>query len=386
MNSLRILVVHNTYQHRGGEDAVVEAEIALLRSHGHEVATYIRNNDDIAVMPKAKVALQTLWSQSTYLELVALIRTFQPDVVHAHNIFPLISPSLYGAVNQAGIPVVQTLHNFRLLCPQAMFLRNGKVCEDCLGHLPWRGAVRGCYRNSVLQSSVLASMLTLHRAVGTWQSKVTRYIVLNEFCRSKFIQGGLPSDRLVVKPNFVDFEAPSVGERERFLFVGRLSAEKGLAVLISAACALDKEHLVRIAGTGPEAVQLAGVRCVQALGVLTNDDVRREMNQSLAVIVPSICFETFGMVVVEAFACGTPVIASRIGVLPNLVQDGVTGLLFEPGNAQDLTQKMQWAQSHPEQMESMGHRARALYEAKFSAENNYRQLISIYEGAIAELK
>ena len=290
--------------------------------------------------------------------------------------------ALYWAASSAGVPVVQTLHNFRLLCPQAMFLRDGKVCEDCLGKVPWRGAVRGCYRGSKAQSSVLASMVTLHRALGTWQNKVTRYIALNDFCRNKFIEGGLPADRIVVKPNFVDFDAPAVAARSGFLFVGRLSAEKGVDVLVEAIRVLDGAKM-RVAGTGPESGLLPGVAGLEALGALAGEAVRVEMSQAMALVLPSIWYENFPRTLVEAFGCGLPVIASRIGALAELVQDGITGLLFEPGNARDLSDKMRWAQAYPAQMAKMGRNARALYEAEFTAERNYAQLMQIYKDAVA---
>src|SRR5450830_1369347 len=231
---MRILFIHNAYQHRGGEDSVVKAEIDLLRSHGHVVEIYGRHNDEIAAIPRLSLAGQTLWSGITVDDVARLINSFNPDVIHVHNTFPLISPSLYWAANRARLPIIQTLHNFRLLCPQAMFLRESKVCEDCLGKVPWRGVVRGCYRGSPAQSLVLASMVTLHRVIGTWRNKVTRYIALNEFCRQKFIEGGLPAERIVVKPNFVDSPASVEASREGFLFVGRLSVEKGLSTLAKA--------------------------------------------------------------------------------------------------------------------------------------------------------
>ena len=184
---------------------MVEAEIALLRSHGHDVETYFRSNDDVTGMSAVALAGGTLWSARTSHEVARVIGRFQPDVIHAHNTFPLISPSLYWAAARAGVPVVQTLHNFRLMCLNALFLREGKVCEDCMGHLPWRGVARACYRGSRAASAVLAGMLTLHRGLGTYRHKVARYIALNEFCRGKFIEGGLPAERVVVKPNFVDW-------------------------------------------------------------------------------------------------------------------------------------------------------------------------------------
>ena len=380
----RVLMVHNTYQQRGGEDSVVDAEIEMLRSRGHVVELYTRSNDEISAQSKLNLVQQTLWSKHTYEDVAAVIAKFKPDVIHVHNTFPLISPSLYWAANSARVPVVQTLHNFRLLCPQAMFLRESKVCEDCLGKVPWRGVVRGCYRGSQAQSLVLASMVTVHRVVGTWQNKVTRYIALNEFCRSKFIAGGLPENRIVVKPNFVDFSAPTEVSRHGFLFVGRLSVEKGVNVLVDAVRQIKATATVRVAGTGPEDYLLHDVVGLQSLGALSGEAVRIEMNQSVALVLPSIWYENFPRTLVEAFGCGLPVIASRIGALAELVEDGVTGLLFESGNAKDLAIKMQWAQENPAQMLQMGKNARKLYEAEYTADRNYDQLVAIYSDAIEE--
>lgn len=380
---MRVLVVHNTYQHRGGEDSVVKAEIALLRSQGHEVATYLRNNDDIATMSLATVAQKTLWSSQTTRDLAELIRVFRPDVIHAHNTFPLISPSLYWAAEKAGVPVVQTLHNFRLMCLNGLFLREGRVCEDCQGRLPWRGVVRKCYRGSGAASAALAGMLTLHRGLGTYRHKVARYIALNDFCRNKFIEGGLPEERIVVKPNFVDFAAPAALPRQGFLFVGRLSVEKGVQTLAGAAALLPDARL-RVAGDGPESALLDGVSGITRLGSLPGEAVRQEMNRAMALVIPSIWYENFPRTIVEAFATGLPVIASRIGALADLVRDGETGLLFEPGNPQDLANKMAWALAHPDAMADMGRMARAQYEAEFTAERNYGQLMAIYEDVIRE--
>ncbi len=392
MNALRVLLVHNAYQHRGGEDAVVESELALLRSRGHVVETFFRSNDDVAGMSTLSLARQTLWSGRTSREVAERVRRFQPDVVHAHNTFPLISPSLYWAAARAGVPVVQTLHNFRLMCPNGLFLRQGRVCEDCMGHLPWRGVARACYRDSRAASGVLAGMLTLHRGLGTYRHKVARYIALNEFCRGKFIEGGLPAERVVVKPNFVDWGETrpycnplpvGEGDRKGLLFVGRLSVEKGVATL-GAAMALSPGAQLRVAGEGPQAGLLDGVPGVTRLGSLPSAAVRAEMAQALALVVPSVWYENFPRTIVEAFASGLPVIASRIGALADIVRDGQTGLLFEPGNARDLAGKMAWAQANPQRMAAMGAAARAQYEAEFSPEVNYRRLMEIYEGVLAE--
>jgi len=378
---LRILVVHNAYQLRGGEDSVVDAELELLRGHGHAVEIFQRHNDELKNTARWKAALDTVWSRGSVSALRDSIDRFRPDIVHFHNTFPLISPAAYWAVRAAGLPVVQTLHNFRLHCPQAMYLRDGKVCEDCLGKSPWRSVLHACYRDSRAQSAVLSGMLAVHRALGTYDSKVTRYIALNEFCRSKVIEGGLPADRVVVKPNFVDFAPPPQAARDGFLFVGRLSAEKGVDVMVRAWDFLASGSL-QVAGTGPEAALLDGHPGITALGALSGDAVRTRMSASIALVLPSIWYECFPRTLVEAFACALPVIASRLGPLADLIEDGVTGLLFKPGDAGDLAEKLRWAQSYPERMAEMGRNARAKYEAEFSAERNYAQLIAIYEDAI----
>lgn len=378
---MKVVVAHNLYQNKGGEDSVMEAEVALLLGQGHSVELFQRHNDAIHCMSGASAALQAVWSVPVVRDFEELLLSFKPDVVHVHNTFPLISPAIYWVAHRLGVPVVQTLHNFRLLCPQAMFLRNGKVCEDCLGKSPWRGAVRGCYRDSKSQSTVLAGMLTLHRALGTWQNKVTRYIALNEFCRDKFIEGGLPAARIVIKPNFVDATAPVEGVHAGFLFVGRLSAEKGVDVLVNAA-KICGTSAIRVAGSGPKAALLNDVAGVTPLGALSSDFVSTEMRHAMALILPSTCYEGFPRTLVEAYASSLPVIASRLGSLPELVSDGVTGLLFDPGSAHDLAKKLDWAQQHPEQMAQMGRNARALYEARFTPERNYQQLMAIYAEAI----
>lgn len=381
MKKLRIVVVHNSYQHRGGEDAVVEDEIAMLRANGHEVRSYQRTNDEIADMSTVSAARQSLWSSRTSAQLATLVQQFAPDVIHAHNTWPLVSPSLYWAAARLRVPVVQTLHNFRLMCLSGLYLREGKVCEDCAGRLPWRGVVRKCYRGSTGASGVLAGMLVLHRALGTWQHKVARYIALNNFCRDKFIAGGLPAERIAVKPNFVDFAAPPEQQRDGLLFVGRLSQEKGIDVL-TAAARLVPGCAVRVAGSGPQAGLLEGVPGMTALGALDGATVRSEMGRAQALVLPSIWYENFPRTLVEAYGCALPVIASRIGALAELVKEGETGLLFHAGDSADLADKLRWAAAHPQEMARMGRNARALYEDQFTADRNHQQLVAIYQAAI----
>lgn len=378
---MRVLVVHNAYQHRGGEDSVVESEVALLRQHGHEVQTYGRSNDDIHGLPQLTLARQTLWSDRTTADVAVLVESFRPDVIHVHNTFPLVSPSLYWAAARLRVPVVQTLHNFRLMCLGALYLRDGKVCEDCAGKLPWRGVARACYRGSKPASAVLGGMLMLHRAMGTYQQKVTRYIALNEFCRRKFVEGGLPAERVLIKPNFVDAAATAAGPRSGLLYVGRLSAEKGIGTLAHAAPLVPQLRL-SVAGEGNEASLLEGLAGVERLGNLSGPDVRQQMEKAVALVVPSIWYENFPRTIVEAFAAGLPVVASRIGALADIVSDGKTGLLFEPGNPDDLADKLRWVMAHPDEMAKMGGTARAEFERLYTPQANYQRLMEIYGEAI----
>jgi glycosyltransferase involved in cell wall biosynthesis len=376
-----VLIVHNMYRQRGGEDAVVESESAMLRERGHDVELFTRHNDDIEDGLSPRLAAGTIWSQASANALREVARRFRPDVMHVHNTTPLISPSVFWAADELGLPSVMTLHNFRLLCPQAMFLREGKVCEDCLGRLPWRGVVRRCYRGSLVQSAVLGATIVVHRKLETWDRKVTRYIALNEFCRQKFIDGGLPADRIVVKPNHVDLPCPPAQARDGFLFAGRLSEEKGVAVLADAVRQLP-QALLSVAGTGPEEARFDGMANVRRLGWLANGSMRSQMVGASALVMPSLWYENFPRTLVEAFASALPVIASRIGALGELVQDGLTGLLFNPGDAQDLRDKMHWAMEHPDAMLRMGQNARRHYESLYTADENARQLTAIYADAI----
>jgi len=227
--------------------------------------------------------------------------------------------------------------------------------------------------------------MIVHRQIGTWRRKVARFIALSEFSRQKFIAGGLPASRVVVKPNFVLSNAPSLAPREDFLFVGRMSGEKGIGTLASAARSIG-QAVVRVAGDGPDASRVAGIKGIVPLGRLTQDAVRREMDRAIAVIVPSLCYEGCPLVVIEAFAAGTPVIASRIGALAEMVQDGVNGFLFEPGNVDELLDKLRWAFDNRDRMLSMGRHARQTYDACFTPDRNYDQLMAIYRAAISELR
>lgn len=386
VSSLRVLVVHNAYQLRGGEDSVVDAEVALLRARGHSVEIIARHNDEINQLPRPGLAVQTLWSRQTFSQISEQAQRFRPDVIHVHNTLPLVSPSVFWAAAKHKIPVVQTLHNFRLLCPQATFLREGRVCEDCLGRTPWSAVMHRCYRDSVVQTGVVAAMLILHRSLGTFRERVTRYIALTEFCKSKFVQGGLPADLIDVKPNFVDWTTtPSELHRSGGLYVGRLSVEKGIQVLAQA-MSMYAGHSVRVMGGGPLEELVRQVAGDAFQGAVPLDQVRLGLQGAAYLVLPSVCYEGFPRTLVEAFACGTPVIASRHGSMAELVKDGETGLLFEPGDAADLAKRLRWADAHPLEMREMGRAARRVYERRYTPDTNAEQLLGIYRRAMATVE
>ena len=380
---LRVLIAHNRYQLRGGEDAVVEAERDLLRANGHAVETYERSNDELRHTGAIRGAMESWWSPATNADLAGLIARFKPDVLHVHNTLARISPSIFYAAARHRLPTVMTLHNFRLLCPQGLLLRDGRPCEDCVGRLPWRGVAHGCYRNSRVQTAVVAAGVVGHVWAGTWRSRVDRFIALNAFCRDRFIAGGLPADKLRIKPNFVDLPPPVEHARQGLLFVGRLSEEKGVHVLAEALQLRPLTESLLVAGEGPLASVLSGLPGVEQLGPQSSDAVFDRMRTARALILPSIWYENFPRTLVEAYACGLPVIASRLGAMAALVQQGQTGLLFNPGDAADLARVLAWALAHPEELARMGQQARHRYESELTGASNYHQLLNIYEEAMA---
>lgn len=377
---MRILLVHNRYRQRGGEDLVFEREAQLLHEAGHEVQAYERHNDEIDGIGAAGLAAQTIWSKRTVAEVGALAARFRPDVAHVHNTFPLISPSVYPALKRAGVPIVQTLHNYRLTCLNAMLLRDGRPCEDCVGRLPWRGVLRKCYRESASQSAVLAATLAVHRE-RTIYRHVDRFIALTGFARDLFVRAGVPAGRIVVKPNFVpDRGKPPEGPREGVLYVGRLSKEKGIAVLAQAA-RLAPQVRIDVIGDGPCAAMLQGIPNVRMLGRRSSEEVRRAMTAARFLVVPSLCYEGFPMTIVEAYEAGLPVIASEIGSLGEIVRDGVTGVCVPATDAEALSRWFSEAPALGPSARKMGASARATYDSNYRPSVALGMLESIYRAA-----
>lgn len=386
---MKILFCHTHYQQTGGEDQVFADERRLLETRGHEVVAYTLHNDAIANMNPLGVALRTVWSRTAARELRTLIRQTRPDVMHCTNLFPLISPAAYYAARAEGVPVVQSLHNYRWLCAGAMFLRDGKVCEDCLGKaVPWPALVHRCYRGSLAGTAAVAAMQTVHRTLRTFRRTVDVFVALSEFSRQKFIAGGFPAERLVVKPNFVDpVPVPGAGVGGYALFVGRLSGEKGLDVLLKAWQGQSDLPPLWIVGDGPLAPQVAAAAeqnpSIRWLGRQANDEVLELMRHAVCVVLPSTTYENCPKTILEAYACGTPVVAAHLGAMAEMVDDGVTGLTFQPQDAADLADKVRALLATPAAASRMRATARARFLERYTADVNEQQLLAIYQQALA---
>jgi glycosyltransferase involved in cell wall biosynthesis len=313
----------------------------------------------------------------------------RPDVVHVHNTFMMISPSVFDACQKAGIPVLQTLHNYRLLCPAWTLSRNGKVCEDCVEGGLWHGIWHGCYRESHAMTAAVAAMLKFHRITGTWSNSVDGYVALSDFARRKFIEGGLPANKIHVKPNFVQSDP---GEKRKpgsyALFVGRLSPEKGVQTLLLAWTQMSQSYPLVVIGDGPLRERLEAevaqqnISSVTFTGWMSRPQTIEAMKNSAFLVVPSLWYEGFPMSIAEAFACGTPVLCSKLGGMQEIVDDRRTGLHFEPGNAEDLASKLTALLAQPEKIAQMGTAARSEYKSRYTAATNYSLLMRIYEQSI----
>jgi glycosyltransferase involved in cell wall biosynthesis len=386
---MRIMILHNRYQIGGGEDVTVETEKALLESKGHSVMLLESNNEDISgALEKAKAAVNAIYSPASKQRVLKAIASFQPDIAHVHNFFPLLSPSIYYACQAAGVPVVQTLHNYRLFCVNSYFFRDGEACEDCMGkRFPWPGVVHGCYRDSKVGSAIVGTMQSVHRALQTWQKQIDLYITVTEFARHKYIQGNLPATKIVVKPNFLYPDPqPGQGKGNYMLFVGRLSPEKGLETLLKAWEQLDNIPL-KIVGEGPLSDQVAAaaqrLEGVEYLGKLPKVQVLALMKEAKSLVFPSLWYEGFPLVIVEAYAVGLPVITSNLGSQASIIEHRRTGLHFRPGDPEDLAAQVRWAWSHSEALTQMRQEARLEFEMNYTAEKNYQMLMDIYDRALS---
>lgn len=386
MKVVRVLMAHNFYQQPGGEDSAFAAEKELLRTHGHEVSEYVDHNSEINSMSKFHAARDAVWSSRTHTALREVIEAQQPDIVHFHNTFARISPSAYYAGKELGVTVVQTLHNYRLRCPSAVYFRDGAACEDCRPWaFPWPGVLHACYRSSRAQSFAVASMLAYHRVRRTWHDQVDAYITASEFARSKLIGRGLPSERIFVKPNFSRQQSNAARPREDYvLLAGRLSEEKGVGIVLEAWRRLTDIPL-KIAGDGPmrDHVQRTAHESpsIEYLGLLDREQVMTRMGECRFQVFASRMYEVFPMTIVEGFAAGIAVIAQRSGAAADIVRDGELGLLYREGDSSDLAEKVRWLWEHQEEAAHMGEQARLEHGVKYAPERNYDILMDIYSKA-----
>ena len=358
---------------------MVEDERRLLTKAGHQVRSWAPAPSDLQGLGAVPLGTRAIWSRDAARVVRRLVRNQRSDIVHCHNLFPLLSPAVISAASAEGAAVVMTLHNYRLLCLPATFLRDGRTCEDCLGHVPWRGVIHRCYRDSALGSAVLASSLALHRAVRTF-AQVKLYLAVGRFVREKYVQAGFPEDRVAVKPSFVAAAPRRDGPGDYFLFLGRLSREKGLDTLL-AAWSRSRERLV-VAGDGPErALFRHAAPTVDYCGALPAAEIPSLLSRARALLVPSLSYEGAPRVVLEAYASGVPVLASRLGGLPELVEDGSSGILVRPGDVAAWAAAVERLTDDAE-AERMGERAWRLWQEHYSPERGLENLEAAYHAAL----
>ena len=393
---MKILLAHDYYRSDApsGEDAVFRNERALLEANGVEVIPFERFNDDIderTFAQRVRLALNGAWSRQTYSELSTIIRSTRPDVGHFHNTFPLISPSAYAACQDNGVPVVQTLHNFRFICPGALLLRAGKPCQDCVGSTLFPALRNRCYRSSLSATGAQVWTIASNRMRGTYRKLVNRYIALTRFAADRMAAGGLPADLIEVKPNFLpDPPIAAAGGGDYGVYVGRISEEKGVKTLLAAWSSVVGVPL-KVLGDGPLRAELelqaGGLGLdVQFMGTRPKDEVLSMVGKSLFQVVPSEWYEGFPMVILEAYACARPVVASCIGGLAEVIQNGETGLHFEAGNPIDLALKINELVAAPNLALRLGMRAREVFMEKYTPQKNFKMLSGIYQRARENLE
>lgn len=383
---MRILSIHNEYLIRGGEEESRQAEVSVLKHYGNDVSSYIENNTKVSSLSQVGVALRTLWSKESYRVVKHLLKAQRHDVLHVQNFFPLISPSVYYAAHSERVPVVQAVRNYRFLCANSFLYRDGQVCELCSKKSFKIDAIQHkCYRENRAASATAASMHLLHSLLHTW-NRIDKFVAVSEFVKKKMIEGGFPKEKIAVKPNFV-YPDPngSLQKEDYIIYVGRLQAEKGIQHLLAAIRSMKSSIKVKIIGVGSlesEVVEATKNKNIEYLGKKTLAETYDIIGKAKALVIPSLWHEPFGRVVVEAYAKGTPVIGSRMGGIPELIEDGVTGYTYEAGNTDDLANQIERIYQDEALTTEMGLAAREVYLKKYSPESNYRMMMDIYSQLI----
>ena len=379
---MKILVLHSRYLSGdvSGENRVVEDETHLLREAGHDIQVWQPSVDE--GRSSLYVAVDAVWSRSATKHVRQLVLLHRPDVVHVHSLYPRLSPAILRAVPRT-VPIVVTLHNFRLMCLPATYLRDGRICEDCALRLPWRGIVHACYRDSRPASAALATSLTLHRALDTF-SRVARYLAVSRFVRDKHVEIGLEAIRIGVKSNFAWPADRREGPGKHVLFVGRITREKGLETVLRA---LPEGLELVVAGDGPErrSLSLRASAGVSFLGQVEASEVSELLRNARALVVPSVWYEGQPRVIVEAFAAGVPVLASRIGGLPELVQDGINGYLADPADEDGWRRALE-AIGDDDRSRGLGAGASETWQRRFTPAIALRETEDVYAGVISRAR
>lgn len=396
MKTMKILLVHEFYRSSApsGEDAVYANERNMLIDNGIEVISHEIRNDDIddsTLWQRIKLGAGTIWSVTSHNAITRLLQRHKPDVAHFHNTFPLLSPSVYAACKRHDTPVVQTMHNYRMVCPGALLQRDLVPCEDCLHGSLISSLVHRCYRGSLAATAPLTGMIAFNRLLGSYRKLVDRYIALTEFSASRLAMGGIPSDHIVIKPNFLP-NPPEQGNGSGgyTVYVGRLSEEKGVRTLIDAA-PLMPNIPIRVLGDGPLRDELEQKVREQKLqvefyGSVDKQTVLEITRKAMFQIIPSEWYEGFPMVALEAFASGTPILASRLGSLDEIVQDRINGLKFEAGNAQDLAAKASQLMAECTASPDLRANARRGFDDRFTESANFKALMDIYDDVVSQRK
>ncbi len=385
----RILMVHNYYQIPGGEDTVVANEMQMLKKYGHHVVFYSRNNSELNEMSKFQklfLPVNTIFNFRTYRDIKRIIKQEKIDIVHVHNTLNLISPSVYYAAIQCGVPVVQTVHNFRLLCPGAIFYRNGHICEDCLEKGLWCAIRYNCYRNSKMQTLACVISTKFHRIIGIY-GKIN-YICLTDFNKEKLLKlKQVKENKIFIKPNFVENTQKFIPVEKRenqFVFSGRLDKLKGIDILLKSWKKMGKRApKLIVCGTGPmeewckEFVEKNKIN-VEIKGFISNEDVKKILANSKALILPTQLYEGFPMSIVEAYSVGTPVIGSNIGNVKSVIEERITGVIFTPTSKEMLIEAIIYILGFHNIQES----TKNVYLEKYTIQKNYIKLLNIYESVM----
>lgn len=401
----KILIVHNYYQISGGEDTVVANELKLLQEHGHEVTLYKRHNSELNSMSKIeklKLPFTTIYNRKTYKDIVSIIHDKQIDVVHVHNTLNLISPAVYYAAVKCGVPVVQTIHNFRLLCPKATLYRDGHICEDCINKGLMCSVMHKCYRNSLFQTLACAVTTKIHRMTGIYRK--INYICLTEFNRKKLSsvnkigrRSVIDEDKIFVKPNFMPCEGngiiPELRRKRQFIYAGRLDETKGVDILLNAWRGIqtdgaNEDLQLVICGTGPMEDDLKQfiadnkLRNVVLKGSTPHEEVLKIMGESLAMVLPTRWYEGFPMSIAESYSVGTPVIGPEMGNVGNIILDGITGYKYSESDASGLSKVLEMIASGKHN-HNIYDGAYNEYISKYTDEINYTMLEKIYDDCIS---